>query len=337
MSQNQQPTNLPPGIKPLVINGQQQAPAIPNGPAGRLLPNQPGQPGYVRNVLVNDASQQPTTPVMAQPVPLVDVTPVRVANPLLERVRMPGQTVRIPSGGIFYTKGELDPTVHNGELHIFPMSTVDEITMKSPDLILSGDAINSVFARCIPGVLKPTELLIKDVDYLLVALRSVTYGSTFDVEWEHTCEDATIQTYPVDISTLLQTAKPFDPTTVHIKTKYELPNKQIVRLRPAARLSDILSVLNELAGVNSESEIEVYKKQRIQSISNLIVAVDEIDDKTMIYEWLENIAVGWFNDISAHIEQLTDWGTSTEYTVVCKDCGEEFKLDVPLNPMAFFM
>ena len=66
------------------------------------------------------------TPVAAPPVS---------PNPLLERIKLPGDSFALPSGGLFYGEGVLDPSVSNAEIHVHPMTTLDEITMKSPDLL----------------------------------------------------------------------------------------------------------------------------------------------------------------------------------------------------------
>jgi len=88
-------------------------------------------------------------------------------NPLLTRVEMPGSTFQLPSRGLFYDNGELRDDVEMGEVHVHPMSAFDEILMKTPDALFSGEAVHKVFLRCIPQVLQPVELLAKDVDFLL--------------------------------------------------------------------------------------------------------------------------------------------------------------------------
>src|SRR3569832_318234 len=83
---------------------------------------------------------------------------------------LPGQTYRLPSLGK-YPEGVLSDDVVNGELVLHPMSTLDEIYLKTPDMLFQGTAIEQVFARRVPQVLKPLELIPKDVDYILSALR----------------------------------------------------------------------------------------------------------------------------------------------------------------------
>lgn len=58
-------------------------------------------------------------------------------NPLLEKVQIPGEKFRMPSGGIFYNKGELEENIEEGEVYVHPMNAMDELTLKSPDKLLS--------------------------------------------------------------------------------------------------------------------------------------------------------------------------------------------------------
>jgi len=118
-------------------------------------------------------------------------------NPLLQRIQMPGETFRLPSGGLFYEKGILSEKVVDGEIHVFPMTGIDEITLKTPDLLFSGNAVKQVFSRCIPDVLQPGKLLAKDVDFLIICLRKVSFGSEMDLTYTHFREKAKEHNYRV--------------------------------------------------------------------------------------------------------------------------------------------
>ena len=113
---------------------------------------------------------------------------------------MHGSTFQLPSRGLFYKKGELRDDVEMGEVHVHPMSAYDEILMKSPDQLYSGESVDKVFRRCIPQILNPSELISKDVDFLLVCLRQVTYGNDMEVTYTHSCEDAKSNSYIIPLS-----------------------------------------------------------------------------------------------------------------------------------------
>ena len=108
-------------------------------------------------------------------------------NPLLQKIRLPGRIFQLPSRGLFYNNGELENTVKDGEIHVHAMSAFAEIHMKNPDQLFSGQAVDTVFRECVRGVVEPTKLLAKDVDAILMFLRTVTYGPNYEFTAKHTC------------------------------------------------------------------------------------------------------------------------------------------------------
>src|SRR5271168_5330615 len=161
------------------------------------------------------------------------------SNPLLEGLKLPGRIFQLPSRGIFYHNGELADNVKDGEVHVYPMSALDEINMKNPDQLFSGAAVNTVFATCVKGVKKPSELLSKDVDAIMLFLRAVTYGPSYEFMAHHGCGEFDGVTkpfndysYTADIEQLMNEMKMIDPTVVGSMYTVNLANEQTVKLRP---------------------------------------------------------------------------------------------------------
>lgn len=258
-------------------------------------------------------------------------------NPLLARVKLPGQTIRLPSGGRMYGNGELADTVKDGEIHVYPMTAMDEIVMRSPDKIINGEAIQEVFRNCVPQVLKPERLLMRDLDYILMAMRQATYGDTHDIEYQHDCDNAEVHTYAVSIPSLMHQTTEYDPDLMESRRRLVMPNDQSVLLRPAVVLEDVIAILTETNVSEKEMlSVEFAKEQRLRSIAAMIERVEDVTDRDMIKEWLAHIPVEWFNQISVGIDAMSGWGPNTEMKFQCKDCGEVIKIDVPLNPIVFF-
>ena len=255
-------------------------------------------------------------------------------NPLLERVKIPGETIRLPSGGIFYTNGELSNDVSNGEIHIYPLTTISEIMLRSPDKLLSGDALVDVLSQAAPQILKPMDLLSKDVDFLMTALRKVTYGDQLEVTYTHNCKDAKAHSYQISLSKILSASKTIDPTTVNRSFVMTLPNGQKVKLQPM-KFKNIIEIMQSVREYTDDDKI--IGKQLMKSVSCMIMAVDEVTDPEFIIEWLATIQSTWFKDISKAIEGVSEWGPDFSYIDKCKDCGQEIELSVTLNPLTFFM
>jgi hypothetical protein len=265
--------------------------------------------------------------------------PMQATNPLLTRIRIPGETFTIPSGGLFYTNGELAPDVVNGEVHVYPMTGIDELVMKSVDKILNGEAVKEVFARCIPSVLKPGALIAKDVDFLLVALKKVSYGPTFEINYTHDCEDAEMHQYEFPLDMFLRDIKGVNPTTVRAVYTYTLENGQVLNFTPAT-YDDVVDVYKTQQMEQGKEEVQSQTEVLhglMSSMSILIADVDGITDRDQIIEWLMQLPVAWLQKISDAAIETTNWGVQFDVPLVCKDCGAEVAVPTPLNPISFFI
>lgn len=270
------------------------------------------------------------------PVPETENPPVpTVVNPLLARVHMPGSTFKMPSGGIFYKDGELAGDVKNGEVHIQPMTAFDEVLLKTPDLLFSGEAIEKIFKRCIPQILQPMELFGKDIDFLMICLRKITYGETFELIYTHDCKDAKSNEYSIDINHFIKNTKRIDPTTIGKIYTTKIDNEQTVNMNPP-RFKDIIKMIQNV-DPNRSVTPEEETNDIIDTIMSVINTVDDINDKAMIKEWLHTISAGWITDLSGAIERTGDWGPDFNYKVKCKDCGKSMEITAPINPLSFFM
>ena len=257
-------------------------------------------------------------------------------NPLLARVEMPGSTFQLPSRGLFYKNDELRPDVEMGELHVNPMSAYDEILMKSPDQLFSGEAIEKVFNRCIRGVKKPKELLAKDIDFLLVCLRQVTYGDEMEVTYMHTCEDAKNHSYIIRLSEFIASTKRIDPTTVGKIYSVSLDNGQVVKLHPA-KFKDVLKIYQEAEMEQKTTTPEDELDMAVFIISSIIESVDDVTNPEHIKEWIKTIPAGWLHILTEAVEDSSDFGPDFKLVTKCKDCGEQIEIETPINPISFFM
>ncbi len=256
-------------------------------------------------------------------------------NPLLERIVIPGETFRLPSGGLFYTNGEIDSTVRNGEIQVNALTALDEIVMKSPDKIINGKSVTDVLTKCMPQINNAGQLFAKDVDYLILCLRKVTYGDNVDVNYTHNCEGAKVHTYTTSVSTFINSAKQIDPTTINSLYTITMPNGQVVKLHPV-RFDDIMNMMQANSMTMSDDSIENIQRELFKTVVSVIASVDDTTETSMIMEWASKIPTTWFSKISDAIDNSSDWGPTTEFVTKCQDCGQEVTISVPLNPLVFF-
>jgi len=272
--------------------------------------------------------------------------PSSVVNPLLVSGRIPGETFQLPSSGLFYNDGELAPSVQNGELHVYPMTALDEIIIKTPDMLFSGEAIKQIFARCIPDVIKPMRLLAKDVDYLLICLRSVSFGDSVAVLHTHNCEGAKEHKYDVSINTFISQVKNLDTTRLNNEYKCVMDDGKHVFISPMR----YDAVVDMMATIDPDRELtpEEINNEMVSQLAGLIVKVvipaqtngnteaQVIHSREFIHDWVKVLPLPQIRQINNTIDLITVWGADTTFRQDCKDCGDRLTIVTPLNPMSFF-
>jgi len=101
-------------------------------------------------------------------------------NPLQKYFRQPKNYIRLPSRGKYYLPGTLDMPV-TGELPVYAMTAKDELTFKTPDALMNGQATVDVIQSCVPNIKNAWFMPSIDIDAVLIAIRLATYGEKLDV------------------------------------------------------------------------------------------------------------------------------------------------------------
>jgi hypothetical protein len=253
-------------------------------------------------------------------------------NPLLTKIQLPGRTFQLPSRGALYHNDEIQ--AQNGEIHVHPMTALAEINMKNPDLLFNGKAIEAVLSECIPSVKKPLELFGRDIDAILFFLRLVTYGPEYRIEVKHDCADAKQHSYTVNLETIVQNMPMLDPTVVESKRVVVLSSGQKVYTRPM-KFRDVVDIFHR-TGNKKELSVDDIKELAIVNMLSMIERVDDVTDTKLIEEWLRALTSPMMNRIQEGANELNGWGPDQIVSLTCKDCGEEMKVELPLNPVSFF-
>ncbi len=253
-------------------------------------------------------------------------------NPLLNRIRIPGETFRLPSGGLFYGPGVLSEKVIDGEIYVYPMTAIDEIVFKTPDMLFSGKAIEEVFLRCVPDVLDVKKMLTKDVDFLMICLRRVSYGPDMEITYKHSCENAKDHQYRVSVQDFLLRTKRIDPTKRSTDFKLTLSNEQVVELAPIT-YGDFITLSQ---ATDQDLNPEKIVQRLSFALSSIIKSVDNVSEKNLIQEWIQKLPPLLLKQLTDSVEKTTEWGVDFATTLKCTDCGEEVTVQTPFNPLAFF-
>jgi hypothetical protein len=270
---------------------------------------------------------------------------VKTPNPLMARLnKMPGVTIRLPSRGLFYSNGELDDECVSGEVNIFPMTTTDELMMRSPDMLFQGTAIDHVIKRCLPQIKKPLELLVGDIDYILTQLRRVSYGSHIPITYDCDCmteEERKLQRqsgdneYLIPVEHFIQNTKELDVKDFNKQFKIELTNGQRVTLQPL-RFCDFIKI-QQMQDPEAMKVVENIKEFVATNFAAVTRSVDEIEDKELIKEWYRELPRLQNERIKKKLDSIDHWGIEFKYAITCNHCKQSKELTTQLNPVYFFM
>jgi hypothetical protein len=258
-------------------------------------------------------------------------------NPLIHKMiksnAIPGTVFRLPSKGIPYTNGELADEVLGGEILIYPMSTLDEIYLKSPDMLFQGTAVEKTLVRCCPQIIKPLELLAKDVDYILTCMRQVSYGNILTVPYECNCPKAKPIDLQVPVSDFLSKTKTISEKSLKqltftldsflIKTKY-------------VRFGQMIKLNQENLTEGDEDTPDNIFDTFIKNLAANIESIDAIEDNNIIVDFLKAQQRSFQMSLLKNIQDINNWGVNFEYKFTCKYCDKVKTTAIALNPVSFF-
>jgi T4 bacteriophage base plate protein len=274
-----------------------------------------------------------------------------MTNPLSGYFRQPAIYLKLPSGGKGYPEGSLDLPL-NGQIPVYPMTARDEITLKTPDALLNGEATTQVIASCVPNIRDPWAMPSMDIDSVLIAIRIASYGT--DLELEPTCPHCGHEnSFSVNLTNILDSQQ-HGAMQDHV----QLSNGLVALLRPmdyrgvnqmaykAFEEQRLISQIND-AVMSDEDKIKMFTRSLIKMSSiNLdmvitcVVAVQTpqgtVSDPEHIGEWLNNITSDDFDTIRNVIESSSRKMKDRPFRATCVSCSGEWDIPIELDQSNFF-
>jgi hypothetical protein len=269
-------------------------------------------------------------------------------NPLQQFFRQPKVFISLPSQGVYNNPGTINGDVTH--LPVYGMTGMDEIIIKTPDALLSGDSTARVINSCCPAITDPWDLSNLDTDLVLTAIRIATYGNEMHVTNKCSkCE--TESDYTIDLNAIID----------HFGTcKYDnriVLDKLVITIRPLTyKQSTDFSVKNfqlqqqlkQIDSIESEEEKKEFMNTvflDIAKIRNEVFAagIESVDtgavtvtERAYIEEWITNVDRSVIDVIRKHIEKNQNTWTTPLQEVVCDHCGHKDKVSVTLDQSSFF-
>lgn len=272
------------------------------------------------------------------------------SNPLSQYFRQPAIYIRLPSNGKFYPQGTLDMPP-NGELPVLPMTTMDEITYRTPDALFNGTAVATVIQSCLPNIKNAWAIPAMDIDTILVAVRIATYGHEMDVETQ--CPACTEESnFGLDLRRILdrieppdynQTMKQGDLEVFFRPMSYQDLNDSNLAQFEEQKAMQILQDQNiddtlkaKQMGDVLKKITEVTLKALAQSIAAVRTPNTQVTDPVHIQEWLSNCDRNTFGKIRDHIITTKQKGEIPPLDLECSSCHHKYQQTFTMNMTNFF-
>lgn len=271
-------------------------------------------------------------------------------NPLTQYFRQPAIYIKLPSNGDHYPPGTIDMPA-NGELPVYPMTAVDEITYRTPDALFNGQAVVNVIESCVPNIKDGWAVPAQDVDTLLIAIRIASYGHSMEVET--TCpsckEDAN---YGVDLRRMLDQIKapnyaeslryrdmeiffkPMSYRNLNDNNAMQFEEQRILTMLPNAEVPDEEKVSALSSALKKITEITV--RALSQSIGAVKTPTALVSEPEYIEEMLKQCDRQLFNAIRDHIIKIKSEAEIQPLKFKCVKCSHDYDQQITLDMTSFF-
>jgi hypothetical protein len=271
-------------------------------------------------------------------------------NPLTQYFRQPSVYVRLPSNGKYYPDGALNMPA-NGELAVYPMTAIDEITYRTPDALFNGNAVINVIKSCIPAILDPWAMPAMDVDTVLVAIRMASYGTTMEIST--TCPHCREESdYGIDLRNMMDSMrapdysipvvdgdleiyfKPMTYKNLNDNNQRQFEEQKILQIIPNAEIPDEQRMSALSAALMKLTEITV--QALAQSISAVKTPAALVSEPEYIEDMLKNCDRRLFAKIRDHIVNTKLSAEIQPLKISCNGCTKEYQQAITLDMTNFF-
>lgn len=269
-------------------------------------------------------------------------------NPLRQYFRRPAVYMKLPSGGRGYPEGALT-LPENGELPVFPMTAIDEITSKTPDALFNGVAVCEIIKSCVPDIKDPWVVPGNDLDAILVAIKAASGDNMTIGSQCPKCQNEA--EYNLNLPSLLASMKPGE------YEKEFLVNELRVKFRPLRykEMNEAALAQFEInkAQVMLQSDISEAEKTKIlentlrqiteqtmvilsKTIEYIATPSGIVENKDYILDFLKNCDKTIYITLRDYSAKLRSETELQPLDIKCTNCENQYQQPYTLNLSDFF-
>lgn len=276
---------------------------------------------------------------------------VSSTNPLAKHFRQPSIYFKLPSDGRYWPQGAVTIPV-TGELPVFPMTTKDEITLRTPDALMNGQGVVDVIHSCCPDIKDAWNMPSIDLDSTMISIRIASYGQ--EMEINSTCPKCSEEgEYAVDLTTVLDSIeKPNYDETVEanglaIKLKpqtYFNFNKSNKLNFEEQQIMRTISQAGDLPEAELKQRFDDHLKKIIDINVDLLVTSTEyidagdtrVEDQNHLSEFYANADTKVIKKIQGKLTELSDKASIKPQEVTCANCSNQYSVTINFDYASFF-
>lgn len=272
-----------------------------------------------------------------------------INNPLRQYFRRPAIYLKLPSGTSYY-KNDVVEYPETGELPIFPMTAIDEITSRTPDALFNGSAIADLIKSCVPSIKDPWMITNIDLDAILIGIRAASEGT--EMEIMTVCPACSEDSkYGVNLVNILANFKPGnyeEELKIHdLYIKFRPLNYKEVNATGTKQfeIQKLFANIEQLEDVDEKTKKtnEALQKVNLVTIDIISETIEYIrtpesvvNEKEYIIDFLKNCDKKTFDRIKEHNLLLRKTTEIKPLHVRCLHCQHEYDQPFTLNASDFF-
>ncbi|NBW58564.1 hypothetical protein EBR43_12485 [bacterium] len=276
----------------------------------------------------------------------------KAQNPLAKHFRQPAIYLKLPSNGQFWPESAINLPA-NGEIAIYPMTTRDEITLRTPDALMNGSGVVSVIQSCCPEIIDPWQMPSIDVDAVIIAIRIASYGhemglnsacpnckefNDYSVDLRYVLDNITMPDYSKYIEyeslRIKLCPQPYFSFNRSNQTQYE--EQKLLQAIENSSMDELVRA-NE---INKHMETIIDLGIETLSTSTEYISINgesKVIDKNFIKEFYENAPAALIKKIQEQLSDFNTKGAIKALNVSCQNCKHEFDLQLTFDYSSFFV
>jgi hypothetical protein len=270
-------------------------------------------------------------------------------NPLKQYFRRPSMYFKLPSNGKYYEAGVVN-IPENHELPVYPMTAIDEMTVRTPDGLFNGAAIVDLIKSCVPNILNPWKLNSVDLDAVIIAVKAASSDGVMEIK--SICPACAEDTkYDIDLMPILAGIVDVDYSQTLPVRELQIKFKALTYAETnenSLKQFEIQKTLAMISDVEDEEQKRTVMGESITKLNVLVMDIiaqtieyiqtpeTKVADRAFIIEFLNNCDKNTSNLIKEHSIMLREKNELKPIGVTCPSCQNQYEQRIVMNATDFF-